>query len=245
MRQAPLPPPGRFHELSLATDDIRSSVEFYEQLGFSQTATADTFTHPYGVLTDGRLYLGIHQRRAASPILTFVRPGIAASLDEFAALGIELTLCRVGEEVFNEIGFEGPHGESVRVLEARTFSPAERGPQEVSLCGDFAEVSLPAGDFAAAQSFWEPLGFVATGEEEAPYVHLPLTSDAVDLAFHRPRTLDVPMIVFRAPDMPARIERLRTLGVNEESLPRGLARDSNALLAAPEGTQLLLLEGED
>jgi len=245
MSHGPLPPPGRFHELSLATDDIRSSVEFYEQLGFSQTATADTFAHPYGVLTDGRLYLGLHQRRAASPILTFVRPGIAACLAEFAALGIELTLCRVGEEVFNEIGFEGPHGESVRVLEARTYSPAERGPQEVSLCGDFAEVSLPAADFAAAQSFWEPLGFVATGEEEAPYVHLPLTSDAVDLAFHRPRTLDVPMIVFRAPDMPGRIARLRALGVAEEALPRGLARQANALLTSPEGTQLLLLEGED
>ena len=245
MRGAPLPPPGRFHELSLATDDIRSSVEFYERLGFSQTATADTFTHPYGVLTDGRLYLGLHQQRSASPILTFVRPGIAACLAEFAALGVELKLCRVGEDVFNEIGFEGPHGESVRVLEARTYSPAERGLNEASLCGDFAEVSLPAGDFARAQTFWEPLGFVATGEADTPYVHLPLTSDAVDLAFHRPGTLDVPMIVFRAPDMAARIERLRTLGVAEEALPRGLPRDSNALLASPEGTRLLLLEGED
>src|SRR5438045_9440691 len=35
---------------------------------------------------------------------TFVRPGIAACVREFAAAGIELTLCRTGEEVFNEIG---------------------------------------------------------------------------------------------------------------------------------------------
>jgi catechol 2,3-dioxygenase-like lactoylglutathione lyase family enzyme len=245
MALAPLPPPGRFHELSLATRDIRASVEFYERLGFSQTATTDTFGHPYGVLTDGRLYLGLHQRQGASPILTFVRPGIAACLDEFAALGIELTLCRTGEEVFNEIGFEGPHGESVRVLEARTFSPAERGAGEVSLCGDFAEVSLPAGDFERAQAFWEPLGFVATGEVDAPYVHLPLTSDHVDLAFHRPRLLDAPMVVFRAADMRQRIERLRTLGVEEQSLPRGITRDANALLTSPEGTHLLLLSGEE
>ena len=245
MPHPPLPPPGRFHELSLATGDIRASVEFYERLGFSQTTTTDAYSHPYGVLTDGRIYLGLHQRRAASPVLTFVRPGIASCLDEFASLGIELTLCRVGEDVFNEIGFEGPHGESVRVLEARTYSPAGRRPGEVSRCGDFAEVSLPAADFAAAQAFWEPLGFVATAEAETPYVHLPLTSDHLDLAFHRPRTFDGPLIVFRAADMPERIAGLRALGVAEEALPRGLARDANALLVSPEGTQLLLLAGGD
>lgn len=241
MARAPLPPPGRFHELSLATDDIRASVEFYERLGFSQTVTTDSYAHPYGVLTDGTLHLGLHQRRTASPTLTFVRPGIAACLAEFAALGIELSLCRTGEEVFNEIGFEGPHGESVRVIEARTYSPAHRSPGEVSLCGDFAQLSLPATDFAAAQAFWEPLGFVATEEVEAPYVHLPLTSDHLDLAFHRPRTCDTPLLVFRAADMPQRIERLRSLGVAEDALPRGIARETSALFSSPEGSLLLLL----
>jgi catechol 2,3-dioxygenase-like lactoylglutathione lyase family enzyme len=241
MARAPLPPPGRFHELSLATDDIRASVEFYERLGFSQTVTTDSYAHPYGVLTDGTLHLGLHQRRAASPTLTFVRPGIAACLPEFAALGIELSLCRTGEEVFNEIGFEGPHGESVRVIEARTYSPAGRSPGEVSRCGDFAQLSLPATDFAAAQAFWEPLGFVAIGEAAAPYVHLPLTSDHLDLAFHRPRTCDTPLLVFRAADMPQRIDELRTLGVTEVALPRGIAGETSALFSSPEGTLLLLL----
>ncbi|HUL47410.1 MAG TPA: VOC family protein [Steroidobacteraceae bacterium] len=245
MAHAPLPPPGRFHEVSLATDDIRASVEFYERLGFSQTVTTDTYAHPYGVLTDGRVYIGLHQRRAATPTLTFVRPGVAASLAEFTALGIELTVCRTGEEVFNEIGFEGPHGESVRVIEARTYSPAVRSRGEVSLCGDFAQLSLPATDFAAARDFWEPLGFVATDEAEAPYGHLPLTSDTLELAFHRPRTFAAPLLVFRAADMRARIERLRSLGVAEESLPRGIARETNALLSSPEGTQLLLLSDSE
>jgi len=246
MAGAPLPLPGRFHELSLATEDIRASVEFYEALGFTQAATTDTFSHRYGVLTDGRLYLGLHERHAPSPTLTFVRAGLAGSLGEFTARGIELTLCRVGEDEFNEIGFGGPHGEAVRVIEARTYSPTGRSTGESSLCGDFAELSLPVVDFAAAQAFFEPLGFVATGEVEAPYVHLPLTSDHLDLAFHRSRTFDEPLVVFRAPDMGERIERLRALGMRvEPALPRGLQPGSNALLLSPEGTHLLLLQGED
>src|SRR5690242_12094619 len=96
---------GRFHEISIETPDIRASVEFYERLGFSQAATGDTWAHPYGVLTDGRVFLGLHQRRAPSPTLTFVRAGIAAQAAAFESRGIELELLRAGDEVFNEIAF--------------------------------------------------------------------------------------------------------------------------------------------
>jgi catechol 2,3-dioxygenase-like lactoylglutathione lyase family enzyme len=236
---------GRFHEVSLATADIRASVEFYERLGFTQAQTSDTYSHPYGVLTDGRIFLGVHQRRFASPALTFVHAGIIAFADELEARGIELDARRVGNEVFNEIGFRDPTGQPVRVIEARTFSPVERRPEETSLCGYFTEYSLPTTQFADAKEFWEPLGFVATEEPDAPYAHLPLTSDHLDLAFHQPRVLDQPMLVFRDPRMRERLARIRALGVKESGeLPRGLPEAANALIQAPEGTMLLLLEGE-
>ena len=54
-----------------------------------------------------------------------------------------------------------------------------------------------------------------------------------------------PMLVFRDPGMRWRLARLRELGVRESSeLPRGLPSAANALLEAPEGTAILLLEGE-
>ena len=239
-----LPLVGRFHEFSVATQDIRAGVDFYQRLGFTQATTSDAVTHPYGVLSDGRLHLGLHQRSAPSPALTFVRPGVDASLPAFAAAGIELTLCRTGEDVFNEIAFADPFGQAITVLEARTYSPTARAASDVSLLGEFAEVSLPARDFSAAQAFWEPLGFVAADEAQEPYVHLPLTSDTLDIAFHRPQTFDRPLLVFRSADMAARVERLRELGVEMSPLPRGIGADGNALLEAADGTAFLLLQGE-
>lgn len=236
---------GRFHEVSLATADIRESVEFYERLGFTQAQTTDTFSHPYGVLTDGRIFLGLHQRRFPAPALTFVHEGIIAFADELEARGIRIDTRRVGREVFNELGFQDPMGQAVRVLEARTYSPVARQPEQMSLCGYFTEYSLPTPKFADAKDFWEPLGFVATEEPDAPYAHLPLTSDHLDIAFHQPRTLDRPMLVFRDPGMRERLARIRALGVKESGeLPRGLPGAANALIEAPEGTMLLLLEGE-
>jgi len=233
---------GRFHEISLATRDIRASVEFYEMLGFTQAPTTDTWQHPYGVLTDGRLFIGLHQRRAPSPALTFVQPGLAQQLPVLEHRGIELTLRRIGDEVFNEVAFQDPFGQTISVLEARTYSPVARDPTEVSVCGYFSELSIPARDFAVAQAFWEPLGFVATDESEDPYVHLPLTSDHLNIALHRPRTFDVPVLVFRDAGMAERIGRLRQLEVSfADELPRGLDPANNALLESPEGTLLLLL----
>lgn len=236
---------GRFHEVSIATTDIRESVEFYERLGFTHAQTTDTWSHPYGVLTDGRIYIGLHQRRFAAPALTFVRAGVAGLADELEKRGTRLDFRRTGEEVFNELGFQDPHGHNVVVLEARTYSPVARRPEQTSLCGYFVEYSLPATSFEAAQAFWEPLGFVATEEPDAPYAHLPLTSDHLELAFHQPRTLGRPMLVFRDLAMRERLARIRELNVKESGeLPPRLPARANALLEAPEGTALLLLEGD-
>ena len=246
MSHAPLPLAGTFHEFSVTVEDVRAAVEFYERLGFTQATTTDAFTHPYGVLTDARLFIGLHQRGGASPTLTFVRPGIAASLAAFATVGIHLSRCRTGEDVFNEIAFSDPFGHEVAVLEARTYSPVARDATEVSLCGDFAEVSLPARDFITAQAFWEPLGFVAAEEALVPYPHLTLTSDHLDLAFHPPEVCARPMLVFRAADMGTRVERLRTLGFTPGPAPPQVAAGAtSALLEAPGGTPLLLLEATE
>jgi catechol 2,3-dioxygenase-like lactoylglutathione lyase family enzyme len=236
---------GHFHEISVETADIRASVEFYEQLGFCQATTTDTWSHPYGVLTDGRLFLGLHQRRFTSPAVTFVHPGVAGLVPGFETRGIPLTVCHIDPEIFNEIGFRDPFGQPISVLEARTYSPVARSPVKMSLCGYFDEFSMPVANFETAREFWEPLGFVATDESDIPYVHLPLTSDYLNIAFHRPRTLDRPMLVFSDSDMSARIARLRELGMSfSEELPRGLDASRNALIESPEGTPLLLLQSE-
>ena len=234
---------GRFLEVGIATPDIRASVEFYERVGFTQAQTGDTWPHPYGVLTDGRVYLGLHQTRLDSPALTFVRPGIASHLAELERAGVELSTVNIGGEVFNELGFRDPAGLPVRMLEARTYSPAARRPAEPSRCGSFRCLSLPATDFERVSRFWQELGLTIGDEAARPYPHLPLGSEGLDLALHRPRFFAEPLLVFEDVAMAARIAALRELDVGAlQSPPPGLPARANAVLTAPEGTTLLLLE---
>lgn len=237
---------GRFHEISIETGDIAGSVAFYERLGFSQCGTTDTWQHPYGVMTDGKVYIGLHQFKFPSPTLTWVHPGVAAHAHAIERHGIELAWKRASDDAFNEFGFLDPAGQAVRVQEAPTHFSSELEVRDSSLCGDFAEYSIPGADFAAMRVFWEPLGFVALDENETPWPRMSMTSDRIDLAVHRPRTLDAPLLVFVAADMGERVERLRTVGFEfSAELPRGLDPRHSALLEAPEGTLLLLVSSLD
>lgn len=233
---------GRFLELSVETRDIRASIEFYERLGFSQCETGDTWPHPYGVVTDGRLVIGLHEYRFPSPSITCVRAGIAGHVGEFERAGIELAFRRTGDDMFHEIGCRDPGGHMVTVLEARTFSPCTRSRDEPSHCGDFLHYSLPAADTAASVALWERCGFVATEALDIPYAHQPLTSDHLDLALHAPRFSREPLLVFRHAAPGELRDTLEAAGLRFAATPPGsLDTAQHLLIEPPEGPALLIV----
>jgi catechol 2,3-dioxygenase-like lactoylglutathione lyase family enzyme len=235
---------GRFLELSLSTADIAASVQFYERLGFSQLTTGDTWTHRYGVLSDGRLCLGLHERRGPQRMLSFVRPELAQHMPKLRAAGFESYYTRLGDGDFHELQLHDPAGQSIALLEARTFSPP-RPDHEASRCGWFSSISVPTLDAEPVQAFWENAGFVALQVPDDPWAQLALTSDTLTLTLHPPRALEAPVLVFTDPLMPARLDSLAALGIiGSTDLPAGFDRRANALLEAPEGTLLLLLHTE-
>ena len=61
---------GRFLEYSVATPDVAASLEFYIKLGFSPAEVGEAWPHPYAVVTDGRIHLGLHQHPLPAPSLT-------------------------------------------------------------------------------------------------------------------------------------------------------------------------------
>jgi catechol 2,3-dioxygenase-like lactoylglutathione lyase family enzyme len=234
---------GRFLELGIATPDIAGSVQFYERLGFSQLITGDAWSHRYGVLGDGRVHLGLHERAMPSPALTFVLPQLASSQGRLRAAHFEPEVAALSEDSLHRLQLRDPAGHAVTLLEARTYSPAAPGVAAESVCGYFSHLSLPQSDYEAAREFWERAGFVALAEEDEPFPHLPLTSDHLDLGFHQPRTFDAPLLVFQCVAAANNIARLRELGIPlSAQLPRGLDRKRNALIEAPEGTALLLVQ---
>jgi catechol 2,3-dioxygenase-like lactoylglutathione lyase family enzyme len=237
---------GRFHEFSVHAPDVLASIAFYERLGFTQVTTGEAWPYPYAVVTDGRLAIGLHGRELLqSPLPAFVLPDLGRHLPAIERLGIEMLDRRLGSDVFNEASFETAGGQMIRLLEARTFSPSQRAPGEVSLLGWFEEFALPVADVQQAQSFWERLGFVPAEEGDEPYPHVGLTSDSLNVALLQTGFLKRPALTFADAAMPARIAALAEAGIEvARRLPGNLDPSRHALLVAPEGTQLLLTTAE-
>lgn len=236
---------GRFHEFSVHAPDVLASIEFYEKLGFVQASTGEAWPYPYAVVTDGRIGIGLHrQELPGSPLLAFVLPDLLHRLAGLEAAGIEILDRQLGGDVFNQAAIEAPGGLQLRLLEARTYSPVHRPPGATSKLGWFEQIALPVADAEGAARYWERLGFVHSGEAEEPFPHLGLTSDAMSLALLAPGPLAGPALVFTHAAMPERIEALRDAGLAfARRLPAGLDPERNALLVAPEGTQILLTTG--
>ncbi len=232
---------GRFLEWSLVTEDIQASLNFYAKLGFSEAEVGEAWSHPYAVVTDGRICLGLHQEPEFASSLTFVKPDLFKHLPQFEALGLSFEFRHLGGDVFNELGWLDPAGHLVRLIEARTFSPTKRRASEPSSCGYFLEIALPATSRDLAKDYWERLGFVGMDELDATPPHVGCTSDTIDIGLYEPIHVREPTLRFEVDDLDATRAALESLGITPvKRLPAALKAMPAMLLHAPEGTPILL-----
>lgn len=221
---------GDFLEFSLSTRDILASLEFYRKLGFVEAPAREAWRHPYTVMTDGRLYLGLHQRELMSPALSFAVPDLRSHLPSLESLGIELVFCNIELHRFNEVGFLDPDGGMVALLEARTYSPVHS--ELKTLCGYFLEYRLPVRDPAATLKFWEQLGLIATPAEYGQPAQVSWGGINISLEDFGPRAR--PALVFATPKLEETAALLEMRGLPTQKDPSGVR------VTTPEGLSLLL-----
>jgi catechol 2,3-dioxygenase-like lactoylglutathione lyase family enzyme len=105
---------GQFLEISVPTEDIQASREFYVHLGFTEIPVNDIREHFYAVVTDGRIAIGLHAGGHEEIALSFVWPDVARQVREFEDAGHEFTFVKLGHEEFNEAELLSPDAHPLR-----------------------------------------------------------------------------------------------------------------------------------
>jgi catechol 2,3-dioxygenase-like lactoylglutathione lyase family enzyme len=228
---------GRFLEISIHAPDVPASLDFYRRLGLVQAVTGDVWDHPYGVVTDGAIALGLHAYEFPSPALTWVCPGIPEAAATLEAAGVGLEFLKTGDERFNELGFLDPDGQMVTLLEARTFSPPS-GRIPPPAAGFFREYRFRVHEPAESAAFWERLGFIAL--ESTPGCAA-LTGDGIALCGYRSRRPEPPGLVFETVDLDAAADALRARRLAVTTGPDPVDGRPALGLVAPEGTPVTVL----
>lgn len=229
---------GDFLEISVATTDILGTVEFFQRLGFQQAPVGETWSHPYAVLTDGRVAIGLHKYDFPSPSLTFVLPHLRSKLADFEQVGIEFAFCKLAPDEFNEAGFTDPDEQMITLLEARTYSPLPHGAA-ASLCGYFLEYRIGVTDCEASRRFWESLGLVNAKIDTVADNYVQLARSGLNIGLQqRPRK--------HRPQLAFVFEQLHELSplLEARGIPHRRARDYDDAemieIDAPDGLQLLI-----
>jgi len=227
---------GRFLEFSVATTDILASYEFYRMLGFTGIDASDIYSHRYGVVTDGRISIGLHETDVPELALTFVHPDLLRHARVLRNADLAPAYERLSDERFNEVGIDHPNGVPLRLIEARTFSPVDRA--QGTRTGWFEELVVPSRDIEAGVAHWERLGFIRIGDEPA---HATLTSDNLSLALRAGLRTSRPALHFTVDDIHSARELLAATGVEcDVRLATSLGAPAGFALVAPEGTTLLV-----
>ncbi|HEX6929575.1 MAG TPA: hypothetical protein VF267_10015 [Gammaproteobacteria bacterium] len=225
----------------MTSADVLESLRFYERLGFTQVPVNDTWTHPYGVVTDGRCFIGIHGYPFAGPSLTFVAPGLRNRVEALEGAGAQFEFLKLGDDEFHELGFLAPDDQMVTLLEARTFSPPDTRNCRDSELGFFAEYRIPVDDRDAAQKQWRRFGLLESEPVDAFHDTVSACCTGLNIGLTEARRVRRPLLVFHAAGLPERLDRLAARGILPARQPEG--RNAQAAdIVAPEGTAILVID---
>ena len=234
---------GRFLELGLAAPDILESLHFYRTLGFTELAVGEVWPHKYAVVTDGRIFIGLHGEPLASPVITLVQPSLRQHVLALQDAGTRFEETRLGEDEFNLALLRDPDGLAVMLVEARTYSPAPE-TLPASLLGECLELALPVRDALAAAHFWAPLAPRLAGHREEPEPRFRLAVDGLVLGLGTRPALTRPMFVYRVADAGGLQAALDRLGIFPGAGPE-LPGHSRGTIRTPEGADITLVEADD
>ena len=233
---------GNFLEFGLTSQPVAEAFQFYRSIGFQSVTVGDLLDHPYAVVSDGGICIGLHEWELEGPRLTFVRPDLEHYLRALRRQRVEFEVTRLAPDEFNELGFRDPNGQLVTLLEARTFSPGSWPDHDTSVCGRFLEFSLATNSITGSRDFWEKLGLEAMDEGEKPHPWIRLQGRGLTLGLHENVTF-VSGLTFIAEGLPARMEYMQAMGLELRSgSPFRSSRAASATLIAPGGGVIYLLE---
>lgn len=194
---------GQFLEISVHSPQVLESLQWFERLGFTQIRSNDTWNHAYGIATDGRCFIGVHEYEFPSPSLTFVAPDLRKRVEPLEAAGADFEFLKLADTEFHELGFFAPEEQMVCLIEARTFSPPAIDSIDNSLLGYFHELRLPVEDEEAALEQWLRYGLIEHESESSLRQAAAACCTGLNLAFSESRNIRKPTLVFEHEDLEA------------------------------------------
>lgn len=234
---------GEFVKLAIGVDDLWVTMAAYARLGFTPLPIFSPRSDSALTLTDGQLAIGLETLSVMGPVLVFRTESILSVKQFLDSLGFTVFSDVMGPSI-RELRITSPSGILIAIRNATVEQSISYPPGINLMCGKHTELSLATSDLSRERAFWKDLGFSVKRDSTAPYNFAIYTDGKVNIGIHESKDIDRIAITYFAPDMEARLERLRAAGFEfEEVIPSADGRSANAILKMPGNQSIFLFEG--
>ncbi|MEM7612428.1 MAG: hypothetical protein AAF270_12150 [Pseudomonadota bacterium] len=229
----------RFLEISVASDDLLASLDFYHTLGFTELTTGDALDYGYAVVAGPQISIGLHAQHVERPTVTLVLPDLAHTALQWSDNEFVQNM-RIDQDTFNQVDLVDHDDHALRLIEARTFSPSSE-KISMALPGRLLEYTLPVRDALASAQFWAPWTQQSLGVQEEPKLHMRLEMAGLPVGLSEVATGRVPRLSYAVDDIAALGMALDHLGAPLKPCGIGL-RGCAGRLVSPEGLEFAFFQ---
>lgn len=228
----------QFLELAVPCDDVLEALRWFQGLGFTELSSNDAWHYPYAAVTDGQITLGLHSAAHAGLATVVVLPALAKTALNLADSEY-LVQMHIDQEDFNTVDLSDHDEHSLKLVEARTYSPPADTP--AARLGSLLEWTLPVRDAVTSAQFWAPWTQRSLAVSESPRLHMRLDLGGLALGLSEVCRGRTPALCYVTDDFASLGLALDHAGEPLAACSTGLP-GCNGVIRAPGGLTIAIFE---
>lgn len=255
MQNLPSPILGEASAITISTQNLDASLEFYSKLGFYEVARAN-FPFPWVQVSDGVLLIMLRKDANKYFALSYYVKNIENVVKKLEAKGITFITKPEKTDLLKRYIFRSPDGFNISLVgiekafsKTTGYSMLHMKPEDYfkpekyanKICGMFGEIAHPVVDLKSSVEFWKTLGFKSMSEFSFPYPWAIMTDGLSIIGLHQSSHFNYPAITYFASDMTEKVANLKQNGITNftENEP------GNNVLNTPEQQHIFLFTLEN
>ncbi|MBN2366202.1 MAG: VOC family protein [Calditrichaeota bacterium] len=210
---------GNYFQISLSSENLQTSLDFYLNLGFSEIEVYKDAAVPWAIISDGFNIYMLSQNKFPSPALNYYDKNLEERLPalEEAGLKTEQTTGESGK--LQSAVLIDPTGVGISLINMDSRGLPRPSLSDSLLTGRFLELSIPVPDLTESLIFWKNLGFHLVSEGVKPYPMTVLSDNQIRIGLHQTVVFTSPAITYSTTNPDQTKKELTDLGTEFESIP--------------------------
>jgi predicted lactoylglutathione lyase len=230
---------GDYVQISLAVEELDSSLSFYKKLGFTEIEIKRETQIPWAIITDGFNIFMLSQNDFPSPTFTYYGRDGEKRIQVFQNRG--LLFHKIFKSPAGNVTAltADPNGLNLTLIDFNSSKlPTTSGVPD-NIIGKFSQLAIPSKDLQESLQFWQKAGFTLL-ENQAKYAKL--SDNLITIGLYQNQEMDYKILIYHSQDLKKVRKNILDAGISlENAYP-----EKNDLISfqSPDGQKIIIKSGE-